>query len=55
MEELKKQLEDIEERIFLLDMKDHWEHKDFELNDEYQKIKNNLLEKIKKLEEKNEK
>lgn len=46
---LEEQLENIEKRIYLHDMKDTWNEKDYELDDLYHKLKQII---IKKLEDK---
>lgn len=49
--ELMLKLDDINERIFMLDMKDHWERKDYELMDKYYEEKKQIEIEIGKLRE----
>ena len=46
MEELEKQLEEVECRLFMLGMKDRWDSKDYELKEQLNKEKKELEEKI---------
>ena len=46
MEELEKQLEEVECRLFMLDMKDKWDAEDYELREQLNKEKKELEEKI---------
>ena len=47
MKELKKELQELADRRFYLDMKSHWEHKDFELDDQLLKRINEIIEEFK--------
>lgn len=53
-EELMEKLDDINEKIFMLDMKDRWDHSDFETNNSYHIFKNQIEEEIEKRREKDE-
>lgn len=46
MEELEKQLEEVECRLFMLEMKDRWDTEDYELREQLNKEKKELEEKI---------
>ena len=46
MEELEKQLEEVECRLFMLEMKDRWDAEDYELREQLNKEKKELEEKI---------
>lgn len=48
IEELKKELEEIEERRFYLDMKDHWSNEDYTKDDELLKRRKEIEEELKK-------
>lgn len=48
MADLISKLNDIEEYEFMLEMKDHWEHGDFELKNKYNLIKKQIEEEIEK-------
>lgn len=46
MEELVKQLKDVEQRMFTLEMKDTWDKRDFELSDKLEEEKERLEKEI---------
>ena len=50
LEKLKKELDDLNEREFYLDMKDHWGHEDYIRSDKLSKQEEAIKEKIKELE-----
>lgn len=49
-EKIKKEIKELEERIFLLDMKDHWSHEDFKLNEDLHTELNGLKQLLETME-----
>lgn len=48
-EEIEMRIEELEDKQFYLDMKDHWERKDYDLMDEYIKEKKLLQKQLEEL------